>query len=92
MLSPEPRAAVEKALQATRSPEPSGEALARAQVLTEARLWYDAVAAYTDLIERFPEQGLLFEARAAIYSQLEVTRPLAEQDWVRAEVLEAASR
>lgn len=54
--------------------------LARAQVLTDYRLWYDAIAAYTDLINRNPNREL-YEQRGTIYAQLDVTQKLAEQDF-----------
>jgi regulator of sirC expression with transglutaminase-like and TPR domain len=67
----------------------SGEAyearVARAQALTEARLWYDAIDAYNALIERFPDRAELYEARGTIYAQLACTRSLAGEDLERAE-------
>lgn len=63
--------------------------LARARLLTEHRLWYDAVEAYSDLIARFPERAEPYEERGAIYGQLEVTEALAEEDLARADALRA---
>ena len=59
--------------------------VARAQVLTDYRLWYDALAAFTELIEGYPDHGDLFERRGTIYAQLNCTRALAEGDFSRAE-------
>jgi Domain of Unknown Function (DUF928) len=59
--------------------------VARAQVLTDARLWYDAIDAYNALIERFPDRAELYERRGTIYAQLACTRSLAEDDLERTE-------
>ncbi|MGH9649528.1 MAG: DUF928 domain-containing protein, partial [Terriglobales bacterium] len=91
MLSREQRAEVERKLQAARNPDAFREGLARAQAFTDARLWYDALAAYGDLIERFPGKAQLYEARGAVYAQIEATRSLAERDWARADELADAS-
>ena len=60
--------------------------VARAQVFTDARLWYDAVDAYNGLIERFPGRAELYERRGTIYAQLACTQSLAEEDLSRAEM------
>ena len=59
--------------------------VARAQVFTDARLWYDAIDAYNALIQRFPEREELYERRGTIYAQLACTQSLAEDDLARAE-------
>ncbi len=59
--------------------------VARAQVFTDARLWYDALDAFTELIERFPGRAELYERRGTIYAQLNCTQALAEADFSRAE-------
>ena len=59
--------------------------LARAQVFTDARLWYDALDAYTELIERYPSRAELYENRGTIYAQLSRTQELAQADFSRAE-------
>jgi Domain of Unknown Function (DUF928) len=61
------------------------DGMARAQVLTDYRLWYDVLAAFTEMIERYPDRAELFERRATIYAQLPSTRALAESDFSRAE-------
>lgn len=58
--------------------------VARAQVFTDARLWYDALDAFTDLIERYPSRAELYERRGTIYAQLHCTQELAEADFSRA--------
>jgi Tfp pilus assembly protein PilF len=45
------------------------------------RVWYDAVAAYSDVLAAAPNDQDARAARAEIYDQLAVTKPLAEADW-----------
>lgn len=87
MLSNAQRAGLEAKLRAAQDPDPLRTGLARAQAFTDARLWYDALATYGDLIDRFPDQAQFYEARGTVYAQIEVTRSLAERDWARAEEL-----
>jgi hypothetical protein len=67
-------------------------ALARAQLMVDNRLWYDAVATYSDLIGRYPDRPELFEKRAAIYAQLPVTQGLADRDFAHADSLKIQAR
>jgi hypothetical protein len=69
-----------------------GAGVARAQVFTDARLWYDAIDAYNALIERFPDRAELYERRGTIYAQLTCTQALAESDFGRAEKAGDAKR
>src|SRR5258706_9730362 len=62
-------------------------AKARAQLMVDNRLWYDAVAAYSELIEKFPDRPELPEKRADVYAQLPVTQTLAKQDYAHADAL-----
>lgn len=87
VVTAEQRAEVEKALAQVSGPDPYQQGLGRAQVLTKYRLWYDAVAAYGDLIARFPNRAELYEQRGMIYAQLESSRPRAEQDFARSDML-----
>jgi hypothetical protein len=66
--------------------------LARARVFTDSRLWYDALAAYTELIKRYPDRGELYEQRGMIYAQLDATKSLAEEDFARAEKVQHGTR
>ncbi len=59
--------------------------VARAQVFTDARLWYDALAAWTELIEHYPDRSELYKQRGTIYAQLAPTKALAESDFARAD-------
>jgi hypothetical protein len=61
--------------------------LARARVFRDFRLWYDALAAYTELIARYSERAELYEERGMIYAQIPVARKLADADFARADDL-----
>jgi len=54
------------------------------------RVWYDAIASYTDLIARFPARTELYEERGMIYAQLDVTQALADADFAKADELVGA--
>ncbi len=79
------REEIEKALAQISTADAYEHDLARARVFTDHRLWYDAIAAYSDLIARFPNRAKLFEQRGQIYSQLDVTQTLADRDLARSE-------
>ncbi len=66
--------------------------VARARAFTDARLWYDAIDAYSALIERFPDRAELYERRGTIYAQLTCTQPLAEEDLARADRLRSETK
>jgi hypothetical protein len=76
------RTNVENALSSVKEPagEPSAEA---AKVYVDNRLWFDAIAEYSNLIERHPEATKYYRDRAAIYDQLTQTRDLADADEAR---------
>jgi hypothetical protein len=73
------RTTVENALAAVKTPagEPSAEA---AKIYVDNRLWFDAIAEYSSLIERHPEVTKYYQERSAIYDQLPATRDLADAD------------
>lgn len=58
----------------------SDPAAATAKVYTDMRLWFDAVSAYSSLIERFPDRSDFYQARAFVYDQLPATWALADAD------------
>lgn len=60
-------------------------ALEQARILTDKRLWYDAIAAYSDLIAEHPEMAELYEKRGEIYDQIPATQKLAEKDFSQAD-------
>ena len=84
------REEIDRALAAATAADPYAQARAKARVFTDHRLWYDAVAAYSDLIARFPDRPEAYEDRATIYAQLDATQARAEADFARAEALRAA--
>ena len=62
--------------------------LARAKLLTGRRLWYDALAAYTELIAKYPDKVELYVQRGNIYAQVAATQTLSDQDFAKADELE----
>jgi hypothetical protein len=86
------REEIDRALAAVVVADPYEKARARAKVFTDHRLWYDAVAAYTDLIARFPDRPEAYEDRATIYAQLDATQARSDEDFARAEALKAKAR
>lgn len=71
------RTAVEAALH--------GKPEADAKVFTDKRLWYDALAAYTNLIHAEPGRGEFYKDRADLYDQLPQTQALADADLTKAQ-------
>jgi hypothetical protein len=84
VASEEERAEIEKALAKISARNPYEQARARARLFADRAVWYDAVAAYSDLIAQHPTRAELFEQRGQIFAQLKVTEPLAEEDLTRA--------
>ncbi len=78
------RSAVESALANAKVPagEPSAAA---AKIYTDNRLWFDAIAEYTALIEKHPEMTQYYKDRAAVYDQLPETQELADEDAAKAQ-------
>lgn len=50
-------------------------------IFVNHRIWYDAVAGYTSVLEAQPGNQDALKALAAIYDQLPVTQDLADADW-----------
>lgn len=92
VVSSEQRAEIGKALSQASSSDPYQQSLARARILTKYRLWYDAVAAYGELIVHFPNRAELYEERGTIYAQLEATKALSQQDFAHADALSGVGR
>ena len=78
------RRAIDSALAAARGTDPYKTGLARARVFTDHRLWFDAIGAYTELVEKYPNRAELYEQRGKIYAQVDATSKLAEADAVHA--------
>jgi hypothetical protein len=89
VISRTQREEIEKKLAQISSADTYQAGLARAQFFTEYRLWYDALAAYDDLIAHYPDRAELHEQRGTIYAQLPNTNPFAEEDFNRAEQLKS---
>jgi len=51
-----------------------------AAVFVDHRVWYDAVASYTAVLDQTPGNQAARKGRAAVYDQLPVTQPLADAD------------
>jgi len=101
-LMAEPAEPVEFVVQSAEERKPVQSALApisghglqdqlrRAQIFEDARLWYDAVAAYSDVIAKIPDQAAAYERRGEIYDQIPETRELARADFANAEKLQGS--
>jgi hypothetical protein len=72
------RGAIAAALAALPSGADAGAAQAR--IFMEKRLWFDALAAYTNLIAESPKRAEFHAARAELYDQLANTADLADAD------------
>jgi Domain of Unknown Function (DUF928) len=89
VVSDSERQQIEKELAAISPGDAYQAGTARARVLVNHRLWYDAIGAYSDLIKEFPDRAELYEARGTIYAQIEVTKAEADADFARADELQA---
>lgn len=86
------RQELEQRVAAIKSSDAYAAACERAQLYTDQRLWYDAIAAYSDLIAQYPDRAELYEKRGTIYAQFEATQPLADKDFAKADELRSKSR
>jgi len=50
-------------------------------IFVNHRIWYDAVAGFTSVLEAQPGNQDALKGRAAVYDQLPVTQDLADADW-----------
>jgi hypothetical protein len=90
VVVPDPeRQQIEKELAAISQGDAYQAGTARARVLVNHRLWYDAIGAYGDLIKQFPERAELYEERGTVYAQIEVTKAQADADFAHADELQA---
>ena len=73
------RSAVDTALANAKAP--SGEpSAAAAKIFVDNRLWFDAIAEYSALIEKHPEVTQYYKERAMVYDQIPETQVLADED------------
>jgi Domain of Unknown Function (DUF928) len=85
VVSAEEQQAITTAIAAIPTTNPYQAALAKAQILTDRRLWFDALGAYDDLIAKYPERSELYNQRGAIYAQIPATKSQSESDFARAD-------
>jgi hypothetical protein len=85
VVSAEERQAIDHAIAAIPSTGPYQTAVARAKILTDHRLWFDALGAYDDLIAKYPNHPELYNQRGAIYAQIPATKSLADSDFAQAD-------
>ena len=78
------RSAIESALAAAKV-APGEPSAAAAKIYVDNRLWFDAIAEYTALIEKHPEMTQYYKDRAAVYDQLSETQELADEDAAKAQ-------
>jgi hypothetical protein len=91
VVSAAERRDIDKALAAAHGADAYQTDLAKAQVFTDHRLWFDAIGAYTQLIEKYPDRAAPYEQRAKIYAQADATSKLAQTDTARAAELAKAA-
>ena len=84
VVSDEERQQIDKQLAALSAADPYDNGFRRARVFVAHHLWFDAIGAYTELIEKYPSRAELYEDRGAIYSSIEATRKLGEADRAKA--------
>jgi hypothetical protein len=84
VVSAAERQAIDKAIAAVPAGDPYQAGLTRARILTDHRLWFDALGAYNELIAKYPDRAELYQDRGAIYAQIPVTKPLSDADLARA--------
>jgi hypothetical protein len=81
------RQKIDKELAAIPGGDPYETGLARARVFVQHKLWFDAIGAYTDLIEKFPDRAQPYEDRGALYSKIDATHKRGEADLAKAATL-----
>jgi Domain of Unknown Function (DUF928) len=87
LISGPDRQGVEQALESSKGNDLAARRL-QAQAFVQHRLWYDAIAAYSQLISENRNNSDLYRERAQIYAQLPATEALATQDMERARKLD----
>jgi len=87
VVSAAERQKIDKELAAIPAGDPYDTGLARARVFVQHKLWFDAMGAYSDLIEKFPDRAQPYEDRGALYSKIDVTHKRGEADLAKAATL-----
>ena len=89
VVSDSEREQIENELAAIKRGDTYQAGTARARVFVNHRLWYDAIGAYSDLIQQYPDRAELYEERGTVYAQIEVTKAEADADFAHADELQA---
>ena len=84
LLSPKERNTIDQSLKGIVG-DSLGEQIKGAEIFVNARLWYDSVAIYSALIDKYPDHSELYYRRGEIYDQIPAMRDLADRDFRRAE-------
>lgn len=84
LVTPEERQTI-----AARLASNGGDSARAGAIFTDQRLWYDAIAAYSQAIAADPNDRQAYEARGTIYAQLPATKQRSNQDFSRADALTA---
>jgi hypothetical protein len=92
VLTKAERAPIDRALGAPKSKDPYRLGLARAAAFTDARVWYDAISTYSDLITQFPNRMEAYERRATLYAQIPTLQDAADEDFAKADALAASAQ
>ena len=79
LISGAERQTVEQALQSAKGDDRT-DRRKQAQIFVDHRLWYDAIAAYSQIISENRNDAGAYRERAQIYAQLPQTEALANQD------------
>jgi hypothetical protein len=82
------RAAIEKSLREIAVAEPFEAGLERARAFARFRVWYDAIAAYSNLISQFPNRRELYRERSEVWNQIAATATQAAKDRAQAAALQ----
>ena len=91
VVTPDERKRIDAAIGAA-DPDPYRAGLARAEAFVKERVWYDALAAYSDLVARFPDRPEAYEGRATLLAQLPALAAEADADFARADALTSSRR
>jgi hypothetical protein len=86
------RERIDEALAAAKDEDAYREGLARGEAFVAERVWYDAVAVYSDLIARFPGRPEAWERRATLFAQIPALASQADSDFARADALTSSRR
>ena len=87
VVSKSERKDVDKALASAKGGDDYAKGLAKAKVLVDKRVWYDAVGAYTELIASQPDRAEAYEQRATLFAQIPELKAAADAEFEKADAL-----